>query len=459
MIEVLARIVSRVRDSFSSSVLGTTAAATPELGGGLSFVRRAQICSVGLLVAGLLAFAALPWAGALASLFFFPALVVAGIFGGLELAGAAFAIAFALAALFMTDGLGTLSFGLAAALQAGTALVMRQFFRESRRWGVRYRSLLSGISVGVIVSAPDGQILRPHPAIEPLLGMKWPEYKGFGWIAGVHPDDLKIGVNEPGVRGNVLRRTVRLRDPATGDWRWYQFRSVPLAGANGKPEELVSVLIDVHQRKLGEQQSELVTGEMRHRWKNLMAVITALAQSSQPEGDSAVASYVEKFLGRLQAIQAAGDIAILEHRSIDVGGVVQATLVPFMEEGSRRILTKGPRVALSEQTGSALALAIHELATNAIKYGALSVPEGMVSVEWQRSDLGNAEQISIEWIEAGGPPVAKPDRDGFGTRVVRFVAAREKSGNVDLDFREEGLCCRISFLREKRKLESDELAL
>jgi PAS domain S-box-containing protein len=335
---------------------------------------------------------------------------------------------------------------------------MRQLFRESRRWGVRYRSLLSGISVGVIVSAPDGQILRPHPAIEPLLGMKWPEYKGFGWIAGVHPDDLKIDINEPGVRGNVLRRTVRLRDPATGDWRWYQFRSVPLVDADGKPEELVSVLIDVHQRKLGEQQSELVTGEMRHRWKNLMAVITALAQSSQPEGDKAVASYVEKFLGRLQAIQAAGDIAILEHRSIDVGGVVRATLVPFIEEGSRRILTKGPRVALSEQTGSALALAIHELATNAIKYGALSVPEGMVSVEWQRSDLGNAEQISIEWIEAGGPPVTKPDRESFGTRVVRFVAAREKSGNVDLDFREEGLCCRISFLREKR-MQSDELAL
>jgi two-component sensor histidine kinase len=130
-----------------------------------------------------------------------------------------------------------------------------------------------------------------------------------------------------------------------------------------------------------------------------------------------------------------------------------------MEEGSRRILTKGPRVALTEQTGSALALAIHELATNAIKYGALSVPEGMVSVEWQRSDLGNAEQISIEWIEAGGPPVTKPDRESFGTRVVRFVAAREKSGNVDLDFREEGLCCRISFLREKRRVEAEELAL
>jgi two-component sensor histidine kinase len=128
-----------------------------------------------------------------------------------------------------------------------------------------------------------------------------------------------------------------------------------------------------------------------------------------------------------------------------------------MEEGSPRILMKGPRIGLSEKTGSALALGVHELATNAIKYGALSVPEGIVNVEWYRHDLGHAEKIEIDWIEAGGPPVMAPQDESFGSRVIRFVPSREKSGSVDLDFREDGLYCRISFLREKARRETDEV--
>ena len=452
-------IATRIRDSFSNAVLGTTSRVTPGLSGGLSLARRAEITFGSLALATLLAVGARPLGGDMAIAFLYPALMVGGIFGGLELALFSLAIAFATSVILMPHGFGPLWFVFAGALQVGGALLLRELFRESRRWGVRYRALLKGISAGVIVSQGDGQILRPHPELEPLLNMKWPEYKGFGWIEGVHPEDLHVGAAEPGVRGNVLRRTVLMHDPETGDWRWYQFRSVPLMGENGKPKELVSVLIDVHNRKMGEQQRDIVTGEMRHRWKNLMTVITALAQSSQPEGDEAVAEYVDKFLSRMNAVQAAGDLAFKADGDMDVGSVIESTLAPFKQPDTPRFMFSGPRIRISETTVAALALGVHELATNAIKYGALSVPEGRVSVNWQVADAGRVEKVLIEWIERGGPPVSEPLEESFGARVIRFVPARERSGHVELDYRPEGLRCSISFLREKMRVEAEELAI
>ena len=454
-----ARIATRARDSFSSAVLGTTSRVTPALSGGLSFARRAQITLASLIVTILLTLAAHPAAGAAAIVFLYPALMIAGIFGGGALAFACLMVAFAVSTYLTRDVSVTVWFVIAGALQIGLALLLRELFRESRRWGVRYRTLLRGISAGVIVSDRAGRIKRPHPEIEPLLDMKWPQYQDMGWIAGVHPEDLHIAAGEPGVRGNVLRRTVRLHDPETGDWRWYQFRSVPVMGDDGKPQEMISVLIDVHARKLGEQHREIITGEMRHRWKNMITVITALAQSSQPEGDIAVAEYVDKFLSRLTAVQAAGDLAFSESGDMEVGETIEATLSPFMELGAPRFALSGPRIRVSEKTAAALALGVHELATNAIKYGALSIAGGHVAVTWRVDDVGPAERVAIEWIEKDGPVVVAPEAESFGSRVIRFIPAREKSGRVDLDYQPEGLRCSISFLREKLRVDAEELAI
>jgi two-component sensor histidine kinase len=107
----------------------------------------------------------------------------------------------------------------------------------------------------------------------------------------------------------------------------------------------------------------------------------------------------------------------------------------------------GPPCLISEPTSGALALGVHELATNALKYGSLSVPEGSVHVHWTIADLADAERVTIQWQEKDGPPISQPARDGFGTRVIRFIPARERNGRVDLDYRPEGLRCTISFLR------------
>ena len=450
-----ARIVARVRDGFSSAVLGTTSPAVPALSGGLSLRARAAFTGTSLALSILVAFAFRGVAGPFAVLFLFPALMIAGLFGATVLTVASLIVAISVSALFFTNGLQTAFFAIAMILQAGISLVLRGLFRESRRWGVRYRKLLDSVSAGFVVSDLMGQITQRQPEFERVIGMKWPEYSGMGWLRAVHPDDLKIAPGEPGVKNNMLRRTVRLRDPDSGDWRWYQFRSVAVPGRDGTPEELISVLFDVHKQRLSQEERDIQAGEMLHRWKNLMTVITAMATSSQPAGDSSVDDYVKKFLGRLNALSAAGDQAIVHNRSIEIGGTIRTTLAPFMEENSTRLVVDGPPCLVSASTSGSLALGIYELATNALKHGALSVPGGSVHVRWTLTDLGEGDRVTIAWEEKGGPPAEKPARDGYGTRVIRFIAARERNGRVDLDYRPEGLLCTISFVREKMEIAAE----
>jgi PAS domain S-box-containing protein len=445
-----ARIVASVRDSFAADVLGTTSADAPALGGGLSYASRAAITFAYLLVSIGAAFVLEPTAGAFAALLFFPPLMIAGIFCGALTTAICFVAVLAVAIGFFTQGMETAFFASALFIQSCLAVFLRALFRESRRWGVRYRTLLSGVTSGVIVSDLMGQIQHRQPEFEKVLGMPWPDYAGMGWLKAVHPDDLRVSDNEPGVKNNVLRRTVRLRDPQSNDWRWYQFRSVPVPQAEGEPKELISVLFDVHGQKLAQEERDIRAGEMRHRWKNLMTVITALATSSQPDGDTAVEAYVKKLLGRLHALSAAGDQVLASKALIDLGGVVRATLAPFIVDNGPRIAIDGPPCAVSEPTGGALALGIHELATNAIKYGALSVQTGSVKVLWSIETVDAGERVTIEWIEKDGPPAAKPNIESFGTRVIRFIPAREKNGKVDLDYKPEGFSCRISFVRDKQ---------
>jgi len=424
----------------------------PTLAGGLSFRTRSLISGLSLALAIVLALAFRPVSPELALSFFFPSLMMAGLFGGAVLSAVALAVSVLTAAFFFTGISGSVLFFFALLIQTGLALGMRALFRESRRWGVRYRRLIDAVTAAVVISDRMGQIRQPQPEFEKLVGMAWPEYAGFGWLKAVHPDDLKIAPGEPGVRDNILRRTIRLRDPKTNDWRWFQFRSISIPGRDGAPEEMISALFDVHRQRLQFEQSEIQVGELRHRWKNMMAVITSLATSSQPDGDEAVEAYVKKLLGRLNAFAAAGDQAIAGGQMIDIGGVLNATLAPFAGENPRRIVFDGPSCFVSEETGAALALAAHELATNAIKYGALSASGGWVSVRWTTEDFGKDERVAVEWTESGGPPASEPNREGFGMRVIRFVPARERNGKVDLDFRAEGLLCRITFLREKPSL-------
>ncbi|MEJ0026777.1 MAG: HWE histidine kinase domain-containing protein [Rhizomicrobium sp.] len=441
---MLRRAWTGLRDRFSANVLGTTSSSVPRLDGGLSRQVRLLITAVFLALAMLAAWlAGGPWGAQ----FFFPALMIAGIFGGVELAALAYAASL-LAAARLDSGTDLWLFAGAAAVQTAVALILRQFFRESRRWGVRYRRLLSATSAAVTVSDDRGRIERPHPDLERLIGMTWPSYAGTSWLASVHPDDhAKLWPAGPYKDVTAHRAEIRLKDPASGDWRWHAMRAVPLPGESGEVEEWISTLTDVHERKLSGEQQDMMVGEARHRLKNLMTIIDSLVKSSRPRGaDANVDAYQKKLVGRLHALSAAGDLALAgNYTTMNAKEIVAATLAPFLETESDRLFFEGPDLELSQATGGSLALGVHELTTNAIKHGALSVPEGRVEFHWWVAPNGNGSRVEMLWKESGGPPPKKPERDGYGARVIAFIPSREKNGQVTMDYPPDGYVCRIAF--------------
>ncbi|MEI9995468.1 MAG: HWE histidine kinase domain-containing protein [Rhizomicrobium sp.] len=428
----------------------------PGLDGGLSRAARLLVVTAALalgVLAGLLA--GTPWG----AVFFFPALMIAGVFGGVELALPALAIAL-LVAIYRFAGVDLWIFIAATVLQTVLALVLRVLFRESRRWGVRYRRLLSVMTSAVTVSDGQGRIERPHPDLARLIGMEWPDYAGPRWLSAIHPDDQeKLLPAGPAKDVQVQRAELRLKDPKTGDWRWHLMRAVPLLDARGEVEEWVSILTDIHERKLAAEQQDMMVGEARHRLKNLMTIIESLVKSSRPrEADPAVDAFQKKLLGRLHALTAAGDLALASnYTTMETGEVVAATLAPFLETEQSRLAFGGPKLVLSQATGGSLALGIHELTTNAIKHGALSVPDGRVSFTWDVVPAGDARRVEMIWRESGGPLPIEPAKAGYGARVISFIASREQNGQVTMEYPPEGYICRIAFTAPPRNeaLETD----
>ena len=437
---------SILRDAFSSSVLGITSATPPPgLGGGLSRPARLAVTAASFAIA--LGGAMLSGA-AQGAAFFYPALMMAGIFGGAGLAVIALGLAIAAAQLLFGPELNLWLFAAAASLQTAVALVLRLLFRESRRWGVRYRRLLNAMSQAVTVSDDQGRIERPHPELGRLIGQEWPAYGGARWLASVHPEDhKKLLPPQPFKHVTVQRAEVRLKNPVTGDWRWHLMRAVPLVGEHGEVEEWISILTDIHERKLAGEQREMMVGESRHRLKNLITIIESLAKSSRPrETESSVEAFLAKFLGRLHALSAASDLALAgNYATMAVEDVARATLAPFLEKDSERVTIAGPLVELREATGGALALGLNELATNAIKYGALSVPQGRVSFTWTLTPEADGNLLALEWRESGGPAPKAPQKEGYGSRVIKFIPSRERAGSVTFDYAPEGYVCRIAF--------------
>jgi two-component sensor histidine kinase len=204
---------------------------------------------------------------------------------------------------------------------------------------------------------------------------------------------------------------------------------------------------DISERIRAQEQQELLHGEMKNRIKNLSTVIDALARQSRPKNDPAVAAFFATFVGRLQALLSTGAL-VLDSRSrrADLREIVETALEPFLDSASKsRVTIGGPALRVGEQTAGGLTLAFHELATNALKYGALKTPQGSVTVTWSIAPGGTGERASIEWKEHTTQPVAAPDSHGFGSRVIAAAVANELDSNSDLQFEPDGVRCRFEF--------------
>jgi len=383
---------------------------------------------------------------------YFPAVAIAGLVGGFWpgfwtlvlsiLAGLVFFMdAGSVQGLSVTHVTSAALFAASAALELVLAIALRDLFWQSRRNENRYRALVEASTNIVSVFDPSGACREPQRGWERLSGMTWPAYSGMGWLEAVHPDDRKKVALTDTVE-------VRIREASSNDWRWFSVRAVPLFDAEGKVEEIVASLRDVTDRKALEERRELLLGDLRHRLTNFMAVIRALVSAAMPKDNPAVEAFAQTFLHRVGALQSAGDLVLKANaQEVDLAEVVPAVLAPFGGELQSQIVIDGPSLLLKEQTIGSIALACNELATNAAKYGALSKPEGRVSIRWANALDGESERVTFEWTESGGPAVDPPTRRGFGTRIVKAAVDSEQNGEVTLDYPPTGLVCRMTFTR------------
>lgn len=392
--------------------------------------------------------------------FYFPAVMIVTILAGWQMGIASIVLSVVVATwLFMTpaqafgipstsQSLSIASFIVAALLQVALAQWLRSVLQQMERNENRYRQLVSATSGIVWVTDAAGQVEEPQPGWREVTGVAWPDYAGHSWMQSVHEEDRsKLMFQSWDTDASAAHHAeIRIRHAPTGQWRWYAVRAVPIRDTSGNTREWITILTDIHERKLARDNRELVIGELRHRLKNLFTVIGSLAQSSRPRNEPAVDQFLKKLTGRLHALSAAADLVVARGRgALDLESAVRATLAPFMEENSARFEIGGEAIELSEETGAAVTLAIHELATNALKHGALSVPEGKVRLTWRRDRRADGDHIEITWKESGGPVCTQPAHTGYGLRVIKFAASREKDGKVAIDFPPDGLQCRITF--------------
>ncbi len=206
----------------------------------------------------------------------------------------------------------------------------------------------------------------------------------------------------------------------------------------GTPLRTFAVNLDITEKKRAEEQIKLLMAEVNHRAKNLLAVVLAVTRQTLRSGDPA--TFVDRLSDRIQGLAASQDLLVRsDWQGVEVFDLVEAQLAHFKDLIGTRVLIDGPSALLTPEAAQGIGMALHELATNAGKYGALSNGLGQVRVVWQITS-GDKPMFSMSWFELGGPLVEPPTRAGFGQTVIGPMAQSAVNGVATIDHRASGLC-------------------
>jgi PAS domain S-box-containing protein len=264
--------------------------------------------------------------------------------------------------------------------------------------------------------------------------------------ARYHPEDAasifaRAAAENADPNLNAFTWTLRLLLPG-GQVRWVEGRGEYVRGEDGRIARSRGVVMDITERKRWEEHQRLLVNELNHRVKNTLAIVQGLAQQSfRNSADPAAAR--DAFEARLTALSAAHNLLTQENwEAASLADIVASSLCGSAAYRDTRYEFRGPEVRLSPQTAVSLALALHELCTNAIKYGALSNESGVINVEWEVAG-SDPRRLRLQWRERGGPPVQPPATRGFGTRMIEKGLSTELRGKVHIDFQPAGVICTI----------------
>jgi PAS domain S-box-containing protein len=277
-------------------------------------------------------------------------------------------------------------------------------------------------------------------ALTGLPAGETPAQEGRAFTPLIHPDDLP---RLRAVREQQLLRSepfiVDFRQARPDDHRtvWLRVWGAPQRGSDGRAERVVGMVSDITEVKLEEEQRQALMAELDHRVKNMLAAVQALAFQTAKRTTS-LDAFLQNFAGRLKALGSANELLTAARwRGAAVDHIAAAELGAL---APGQTSWDGPELFLTPRATNALALALHELATNAVKFGALSVETGHVDLRWKRLANGGFELV---WTESGGPTVAPPVRRGFGSTLLEQVTGRELNGEAAVEYRPSGVRARL----------------
>jgi PAS domain S-box-containing protein len=264
-----------------------------------------------------------------------------------------------------------------------------------------------------------------------------------GMLSHIHPLDrekflalLKQG-NQPSESSSCELRFIR----PDGSQRWSLTSGRVMQDSMGHPTQFAGVDLDITARKQIEERQLLLVRELDHRAKNLLAVVQSVLHLSRASTMDELVTAVD---GRIAALsQAHSLLSESSWQGVDLRRLVHQEIAPFSIHGSEQINAMGPQVLLDPAAAQSMALALHELVTNAVKHGALSVPHGQVKLTWQFQD----DELRIVWIESGGPTVTQPSQNGFGTKVITTSLEHQLKGRYYPEWCSEGFRCTLSIPR------------
>ena len=307
----------------------------------------------------------------------------------------------------------------------------------------RYKGIYENAGTGIYIADLAGRYQNCNPAYASMHGYTEAELRNLNMKDVVLPEDwprhapdIQRLMSEEIPSFEIMNRCVT----KGGDLRWVHKRVSLLRDAAGRPASIIALVTDMTEQKQNEERIALLMREVNHRSKNLLTLVQAIARQANAPKD-----FLDRFDERLHALAAGHDILIKnEWKGIDFAELAGSQLAHLIDPVDARIELKGPPLLVSASAAETLGMALHELATNAGKYGALSNHTGRVELFWSVNDgPPSGGLFTIDWRESGGPTVAKPSHSGFGSSVICGMVEYNLDADVHLNFLPAGLEWRL----------------
>ncbi|ETW10950.1 signal transduction histidine kinase [Roseivivax marinus] len=343
-------------------------------------------------------------------------------------------------------------------LPDGTHGVVSYFYDFSEREQIEaallesermFRATFENAAIGVAHVAPDGTWMRVNEKLCEIVGYTRAELNEMSFQEITHPDDLETdlgfltrmldgGTDEYALRKRYIRKT--------GETVWINLTVGCVRDEAGKVDYLISAIEDIDTQVATEGQRDILVQELHHRVKNILATIQSVA-SHTLRSSTDLPDFKDRFMGRLQAISKAHDsIFDTQVGSAVLDDVIRDQFDVYYPGGMERARIGGPKISLEAHVASALGVVVHELLTNAMKYGALSTEDGGIEVKWSYRAKGLDKRVSLSWRETDGPPVEPPTSKGFGSRLIEMMVNQTLGGTFDCEYLREGMSCKFDFV-------------